>query len=341
MASTKRNAGTVLALFLLACGPLALYAQVPGAALLSDEIPLLERRIGNPGLPAAELHACLTRLGRLFLLSGNLEGAADAFNRAAFANPQGRDDRSLLEAARCYLALGEREKADSGIRMALVSGRDPAQAGEARFLSGISRAFGFGDTRALASLLSDTGETARDPALLPADGQKSAILYTLWKLTGGAAYRARLLAEYPASPEAGILGEDPRRQTGGASSAMWLLFPGRNAVSLGAPVIREPYREAARGTNPQPAAKPAAAAASPPAGKPAAAVMLQTGLFGKEENAQGMADRLKKAGFTPHVSRRAVNGASYFAVGVNASPDGVNAAILRLKDSGFDAFPVY
>jgi hypothetical protein len=53
-----------------------------------------------------------------------------------------------------------------------------------------------------------------------------------------------------------------------------------------------------------------------------------------------MADRLKKAGFTPAVSRRTVNGVSYFAVSVNVSGD-VNAAILRLKDSGFEAFPVY
>jgi cell division septation protein DedD len=72
----------------------------------------------------------------------------------------------------------------------------------------------------------------------------------------------------------------------------------------------------------------------------AAAVVLQTGLFGREENARVMADRLKKAGFTPVVSRRTVNGVSYFAVSVNASGD-VNAVILRLKDSGFEAFPVY
>jgi hypothetical protein len=348
MASIKRSAGTVLVLFLLIGGSLVPYAQTPSAALLSDEISLLERRIGNPGLSAAELRDCLARLGRLFLLSGNLEGAAEAFNRAAFANPQSRDDRSLLDAARCYLALGEREKAESGIQIALVTVRDPALVKEARFLSGLSYALGSGDIRILTSLLNDTeetGKTASDPALLPQDeqgGQKSTILYTLWRLTGSAAYRTRLLAEYPSSTEAKSIDEDPRRQIGGASAAMWLLFPGRSAVSLSTSTVHEPLR----GTDPPPPVSEAANITAQALPKSTAeysvpAVVLQTGLFGKEENARSMADRLKKTGFTPFVSRRTVHGFPYFAVSVNASPDGVNAMILRLKNSGFDAFPVY
>ena len=347
MALIKRSARTMLALFLLT-GPLVLYAQSPAAAFLADEIPLLERRIGNPGLPAAELRDCLTRLGRLFLLSGNLEGAADAFNRAAFANPENRDDRSLLDAVRCYLALGEKEKAESGIQMVLVSGRDPAQVREARFLGGLSYAFSSGNTQVLASLLSAAGETGTisvDPSLLPPAEdveRKSTILYTLWKITGNESYRTRLRTEYPSSPEAKSLDEDPRRQIAGASSAMWLLFPGRNAVLLEAPVIREQVRAGNLPAVIEGAATDTAArtAQKPEETTPTATVVLQTGLFGREENAQVMVGRLKKAGFTPVVSRRTVNGVSYFAVSVNASGD-VNAMILRLKDSGFEAFPVY
>jgi tetratricopeptide (TPR) repeat protein len=343
MALIRRGINTALALFLVTGGPFFLYAQTGGSALLADEIPLLERRIGNPGLPASELHDCLTRLGRLFLLSGNPEKAADAFNRAAFANPENRDDRSLLEAVRCYLALGEREKAESGIQMVLVSGRDPAQIREARFLGGLSYAFSSGNTQVLASLLSAAGETgpvSTDPSSLPAVDyaeRKSTILYALWKITGNESYRTRLRTEYPSSLEAKSLDEDPRRQIAGASAAMWFLFPGRDAVSLEAPAVREPVRAA----DPPPAVTASSQAAPKPEdAAPAAAIVLQTGLFGREENARVMADRLKKAGFTPAVSRRTVNGISYFAVSVNVSGD-VNAAILRLKDSGFEAFPVY
>lgn len=339
MALIRKQVNTALVFFLVTGGPLFLHAQASGAALLADEIPLLERRIGNPGIPASELHDCLTRLGRLFLLSGNPEKAADAFNRAAFANPENRDDRSLLEAVRCYLALGEREKAESGIQMVLVSGRDPAQIREARFLGGLSYAFSSGNTQVLASLLSAAGETgpvSTDPSSLPAVDyaeRKSTILYALWKITGNESYRTRLRAEYPSSLEAKSLDEDPRRQIAGASAAMWFLFPGRDAVSLEAPAVREP----ARAADPPPAVTASSQAAPKPED---AVVVLQTGLFGREENARVMADRLKKAGFTPAVSRRTVNGVPYFAVSVNASGD-VNAMILRLKDSGFEAFPVY
>jgi hypothetical protein len=326
----------VLALFMLmGAFPPGLHAQVSGAALLADEIPLLERRLASPGIPFAELHDGLIRLGKLFFLSGNLEGAAGAFYRAAFANPENRDDRSLLEAVRCYLALGETERAESGVQMVLVSGRDPAQLREARFLGGLSYAFKTGNTQVLASLLGVSGEGAADYP-----ERESTILYALWKITGDESYRARLRAEFPLSPEAQSFDEDPRRQIAGASSAMWFLFPGRNAVVLGPPAARE-----TASADPPPAGAAAGVSAVQAASAsenavPAGTVMLQTGLFGREENAQAMAGRLQKAGFAPVVSRRTVNGGAYFAVGVNAGSD-INAMILRLKDSGFEAFPVY
>ncbi|MDR1412050.1 MAG: SPOR domain-containing protein [Spirochaetaceae bacterium] len=325
------NRPAVLALFMLAgLFPFNLHAQASGTALLSDEIPLLERRIASPGLPFAELHDSLVRLGKLFLLSGNPEGAAGAFYRAAFANPENRDDRSLLEAVRCYIALGETERAESGVQMVLVSGRDPAQLREARFLGGLSYAFKTGNIQLLASLLGAPGEGGADYP-----ERKSTVLYALWKITGDESYRARLRAEFPLSPEAESFEETPGRQIAGSSSAMWFLFPGRGAVSLGPPAAREAAPSAdlpqAGASAPQPASENAA---------PAGTVTLQTGLFSREENARTMAGRLEKAGFVPAVSRRTVNGAAYFAVGVNAGSD-INAMILRLKDSGFEAFPLY
>jgi hypothetical protein len=53
-----------------------------------------------------------------------------------------------------------------------------------------------------------------------------------------------------------------------------------------------------------------------------------------------MAERLKAAGFTPLVSRRTVNGAEYWAVSVSAGSD-MTAAIMRLKNAGFESFPVF
>jgi tetratricopeptide (TPR) repeat protein len=325
MASIKRQTAATLALFLLTAPSPALRAQASSTALLSDEITRLEQQTGSPALPPAELQAALARLGKLHILLGNTEDAARAFNQAAFADPENRDDRSLLEAARCYLALGETEKAETGIQTVLVSGRDPADTGEARFLGGLSYALKTGDTRPLASLLNTAGETAARGY-----NRASAILFALWKITGDESYRIRLRAEHPLSQESRGLDEDPLRQTVGASAALWFLFPGRGAVSLAPPTPEASV-----------SAAPSAVKADAPTEASGGAVVLQIGLFGREENARTMADRLKNAGFTPSVSPRAINGTAYFAVTVNAPAGDVNAMILRLKDRGFESFPVY
>jgi cell division septation protein DedD len=67
---------------------------------------------------------------------------------------------------------------------------------------------------------------------------------------------------------------------------------------------------------------------------------LQAGLFGKEDNAHILAEKLRKAGFVPGISEKTVNGQRYWAVGVPPGQD-YNRTILLLKDAGFEAFPVY
>jgi cell division protein FtsN len=67
--------------------------------------------------------------------------------------------------------------------------------------------------------------------------------------------------------------------------------------------------------------------------------MLQTGLFGNEANAQKQAEQLKTAGFSPHIARRSVNAAEYWAVGVSPGQN-MSQTISRLKDAGFESFPV-
>jgi cell division septation protein DedD len=69
-------------------------------------------------------------------------------------------------------------------------------------------------------------------------------------------------------------------------------------------------------------------------------VVLQTGLFSKEENAQEQADRLKVAGFEGIIKERDVKGTTYWAVNVVPGSD-INRTILQLHEKGFDSFPVF
>ena len=67
---------------------------------------------------------------------------------------------------------------------------------------------------------------------------------------------------------------------------------------------------------------------------------LQTGVFDREDNAKNMGEGLQKAGFSPQITRRTVNGIDYWAVSVGSGAD-MNETIKKLKDLGYEAFPVY
>jgi hypothetical protein len=67
---------------------------------------------------------------------------------------------------------------------------------------------------------------------------------------------------------------------------------------------------------------------------------LQTGLFSREENAHAAVARLAAKGFAAEAGRKTVNGVEYWAVSVAPGED-PNRTIMRLKDAGFESFPVF
>jgi hypothetical protein len=171
---------------------------------------------------------------------------------------------------------------------------------------------------------------------------KPAVYYTLWKISGADTYRNRLLAEYPSSPEARII--EDGQTVAARPLALWVLFPGREGILQGAPVISAPSAPASAGSVPAASVLAANPPARAPEGSAASggreAAVLQTGLFSREENARAMAERLKTAGFEARISPRTVNGTAYWAVSVPSGPE-INGTILALKNAGFESFPVY
>ncbi|GHU84042.1 hypothetical protein FACS189473_0180 [Spirochaetia bacterium] len=328
-----------------------LYGQ--SAALLPEEIQSIEKKLSTPGLGAVERRFTLTRLARLLTLSGNIEGAADAWNKAAFAEPDKQDDRSLLEGVRCYISLGELDSAEAGVRMVLLNGSDPAMIREGRFLGCLIEAFRTGNSAALSRLLGEGDYADRKPA----------ILYSLWKISGDEAWQTRLRVEHPASPEARSL-TSAAQNISTAPTPMWFLFPGREGIRIAEPVpagSASPQPEITPSpatapqlvtAAPQPAAAPPTAVpdpvpdpqeAVPPVSTPSApqrSAVLQTGFFSREANAKALADQLTRAGFIPSIKTRQVNNTTHFVVSVPPGDD-INASLRRLKDLGFEAFPVY
>jgi cell division septation protein DedD len=277
-----------------------------GGALLAAELEKLEKA------PPAQKHDALARIAKLSQLSGDKEKAAQAWHDAAYTDASKRDDAALLNACRIYIALGEYEKAESGANVMLGSSQDSNILARARLLRAQLDAFKKDDPQPLAPFASDPAYAAQRPE----------IYYTLWQISGSSSWKSKLMAEYPQSPESrmasGAMAQAPTPQ--------WLLFPGRDSLAASTAAVAVP-------------APAPAAAASSPAGSPAAGV-LQTGLFGREANAQAMAERLKQAGFEPQVSRRQVNGSEYWAVMVPPGAN-INTTIMQLKDAGFESFPVF
>ncbi|MDR2182467.1 MAG: SPOR domain-containing protein [Treponema sp.] len=278
------------------------------AALLSAEINSIEQKLGNPSLPAAERKGALLAMARLFELSGNIEGAAKAWAEAARA--AGADYAALLRGAYCLAALGEFEAADASA-LAALRGNRSLEPG-ARCLHGYIEALRTGNTAPLRQLLNDAACRERYPG----------IYYGLWRIAGDAEARAALLRDFPQSPEALIA----RDTVEPAPTAFWLLLGAQAAGGDAVPAPPAPVREV-----------PAQNEEATPAGGP---LLLQTGLFSREENAKAASERLRASGFTPLMTRRSVNGREYWAVGAAPGED-YNATLLRLKDRGFDAFPVF
>ena len=289
-----------------------------GTVSIAFEISRLENISNAAGQITAstgERYNAFMSLVRLYQLSGDPEAALKACEGALTVSPG--DSRALLAQARLLLSMGEYEKADAALKALPRTGLDSGLLIQGQYLAALLAAFGSSNTQPLAALADNPDYAAN----------LSGIYYTLWKLTGLSSWKTRLSSEFPQSPEAKIAAVSAGVNS--APAPLWLLFPGRDSISLSSPVSSLPPPQAAGPDIISPAAPPDDIAQSS---------VLQTGLFGREENAKAMAERLKKAGFSPQIAARKVNGNDYWAVSVSGGKD-MNATIKKLKDAGFEAFP--
>ncbi|MCL2233834.1 MAG: SPOR domain-containing protein [Treponema sp.] len=287
-----KKLGAVSVFFLIALSPLLSQNAVSLASELFRLETLASGAAVNAAVPTAqERHSAFLALARLHRLSGNREAALRAYEGALALFPD--DGQTLLEQGRFLISVGEHERAAIALSALLGRERERQLMLQGRYLNAQLQAFRFGSTAYLAAL-------AGDPDFA---GYRSGIYYTLWRLTGNAAYRNRLVTNFPQSPEARIAAGTVQF----AATPLWLLFPGRDSI-----VLSEP-------------------SAAPPSGR-----FLQAGLFSREANATGFAEQLRRAGFEPQIVRR---GSDRWAVGVNGGSD-TNGMIRRLRQAGFEAFPI-
>ena len=301
------------------------------AVSLGSEISRLEMLAQSSGSsaqgPSIERYRSFLNLVQLYRLSGNTDAALKCVEEALMVFPG--DGRLLNEQGRLLISVGEYERAVPVINTLLLFGHDHEFFLQGRYLGALLEAFGKGNVQPLAGL-------AEENTFSLYRGQ---IYYSLWILTGLPSWKTRLSAEYPLSPEAKIASGD----LSSAPTPLWLLFPGRNNVSLSGasvqnPSIQNPSIQSTSGSSPPPI-QTGNLQASPASSVKLPVRVLQTGLFSSEENAAAMVERLMKAGFESGIYRRQVNGKDFWAAGVSFGAD-MNATILKLKNAGFESFPV-
>ena len=216
------------------------WAQNPGPWQFGTEILNLEQKLANPGITANERYDSLVRLARLRQLSGNLPGAAANWLDAAALNPN--DDNALVSGAYCLTAIGEWERAYQTIQPLIASARRSPAVLQAFYLDAYLRTLYYSNASPLAALAEDTGFVPLRPTLY----------YTLWQVltrnpnisgAGNADFwKARLVSEYPGSPEALIAaGANGGAIVSAVQNPMWLLFPGAPVSGTAArPPVKPP-----------------------------------------------------------------------------------------------------
>ena len=298
----------------------AIYAQ--NSIPLTVEIQNIEKIISRQDITGNERRDALVRLAQLRQLSGDIEGAAKNWLEAAGAVPNTVDDGALLACAYCLAAMGEWERASTALAPLLH--KSP----RARFLEVSMSAWRSGDVSALSAIANN----------LEYSQMKSEIYLMLWKSANGESaetWRRRLLAEFPQSPEGRLAAGENTASVAAKPSPFWLFLSGWGAFSQ---LEAQAFPPAAVSVPREAVSSPAAETQSR-ASSPAVSVRLQTGLFSRQANAQAQIADLRKAGFSPSMEQRIVNGNELWAVTVPAGQD-VNRSIRELTAAGFNSFPL-
>lgn len=173
-----------------------------------------------------------------------------------------------------------------------------------------------------------------------------ALLFTLWWVNGDEDAKQRLLKEYPAGMEAaavnGIVTVQP--------STFWYLMPRSGLAqkpAAGSTASKTSASSEATKTSGQSSAASKAEAASTQSSKPAAVSETQAkpsyyqlGFYKTKKYAEALAADLQKKHFTPIIKEETrPSGTVYFAVLVKENAAGDMG--LRLKDAGYEAFPIF
>ena len=302
--------------------PVRLSSAVDRASGISELISLLEEFVPKVQ-DGAFRRPLLLRWAAVLELEGRWEEAAARYEDAAFASPGQKDTDSLLWAARAWLAAGETDKALSILRILGVAASDSAVRARSLVLEGWARL--------IAGEPSEARSLAGRLVSAPADREtRLATLTLLWAASEGSSREdaaLKIKKEFPGTPESAMI------ESGAVPpAAHWLL----TAAGGGS----RPAEAPTPGSTAAPSSvSPAASASVQPSGS-SGITAFQAGAFSEESNAAAMIRELRAKGFAASAEKRERAGKPLWVVLVPVGSD-AQATLLRLKDAGYEAYPVF
>ncbi len=168
------------------------------------------------------------------------------------------------------------------------------------------------------------------------------ILFTLWYVTDSQDYKNQLKKEYPSSPENKIC--QGRAEL--VVSPFWYFMPHANHSDVdGDFSLADSFSESSVGTSAKD--ETASAKDAGPSKKSSSnsetekAKYLQLGLFKEKANADALVAKAKSKGFSDahYYTEKRPSGTLYFIVVVSENAEGNMS--LKLKDAGFENYPLY
>lgn len=253
------------------------------------------------------------RLAQLYELSADLHNAQINYKKAALISLEMIDYEMLLESAKILLLEGELLLAESQLEEIIVNSLDKSISTHGKILFTI-----------LKILNSDSDII--DYTLSPIEKPESIYLMYLIAKTNSETIvmdklNEKLVKDFETSPEAGLIRNELSELPDIITSFALL-----NNRSLNDKSLYEAITETLN-TSEEDTIKN---------------YMIQTGSFRDPENAHYLSIDLKKEGFLPIVEEQIVNDIKYFKILLYfLTQDKMNNALKRLKEKGFEGFPVY
>ena len=252
------------------------------------------------------------RLAQFFELSSDLHNAQINYQKAALISLESIDYEILLSSARILLLEGELLLAESQLEEIIVNSSDQNISVQAKLLFTILK------------ILNSTGDI--DYTISPIDKPESLyLMYLIAKANSETVIMDKLsqkiVKDFETSPEAGLIRNELSELPDILTSFALLNNESLNDDSF--------YEEPKEKLNTSEA-------------DTIFNYMIQTGSFRDPENAHYLSIDLEKIGFEPIVEEQIVNDIKYYKVLLYFfARDDMYLALSRLKEKGFEGFPVY